>query len=51
MGTSTYMEIMSLNFTMESAVNGLELGTPGKCRTLTACSADCGFEVAYFEHK
>jgi hypothetical protein len=51
MGTSTYMEVMSLYFTTENAVNGLELGTPGNCLTLTVCSADGGFEVAYFEYK
>ena len=50
MGTNTCKEAMSLNFTMENAVNGLELGTPGNCRTLTACSEDGGIEVAYFEH-
>jgi len=50
MATTTYMEVMSLNFIVKNAVNGLELGTPGNCRTLTSCSADGGFEVAYFEH-
>jgi len=47
-GRNTHMEVMS--FTMENAVNGLELGTPGNCRTLTTCSTDGGAEVAHFEH-
>jgi len=49
-GRNTHMEVMSLNFTKENAVNGLEIGTPGNCRTLTTFSTDGGAEVAHFEH-
>jgi hypothetical protein len=49
-GKNTYMEVTSLDFIMESMVNGLERGAPGNCWILAACSTDGVAEIAHTNH-